>query len=313
MELVRGHPLQQITEVGDPADLYDRLMNLLLKFANHGVIHGDFNEFNIMVKDDGSPVVIDFPQMVSTEHADARFFFDRDVNCLRDFFRRRFGYESELSPSFEDIERVAGLDAEVAASGVTKQMEKDLLKEYGEGAGEEDSSDDDGDGEDEEDGEDGEEEEEDQSIDEMRKELSEALSIGQKEAKAKEAAAAAKTEEDVEVKNASDEDRVGGGRDKEEEEAEDLDDLADLHLQNKGYRPFRDAADRQRIPRAPSSAASSVAPEEVKRRVKAGLEKQKRVEARRRARAKGEASAVTRQRRDNRENISTSTSAFWDS
>jgi len=72
MELVRGHPLQQITSVDDPEKLYDRLMNLLLKLANHGVIHGDFNEFNIMVTDEGKPVVIDFPQMVSVEHKEAR-------------------------------------------------------------------------------------------------------------------------------------------------------------------------------------------------------------------------------------------------
>jgi len=38
-------------------------MNLILKFANHGVIHGDFNEFNIMVTDDGEPIIIDFPQV----------------------------------------------------------------------------------------------------------------------------------------------------------------------------------------------------------------------------------------------------------
>ena len=81
--------MQQITEVEDPADLYDQLMNLLLKFANHGVIHGDFNEFNIMITDDGKPIVIDFPQMVSTEHKEAEELFDRDVTCLRDFFRRR--------------------------------------------------------------------------------------------------------------------------------------------------------------------------------------------------------------------------------
>ena len=72
MELVAGHPLQQITEVDEAGELYERLMELLLKFANHGVIHGDFNEFNIMVKDDGSPVIIDFPQMVSTEHPEAK-------------------------------------------------------------------------------------------------------------------------------------------------------------------------------------------------------------------------------------------------
>ena len=39
----------QVTEVPDPAELYDKLMKLLIKFADHGVIHGDFNEFNIML------------------------------------------------------------------------------------------------------------------------------------------------------------------------------------------------------------------------------------------------------------------------
>ena len=128
MQLVHGHPLQQLTEVDDPAELYDNLMNLLLKFANHGVIHGDFNEFNIMVKDNGEPVIIDFPQMVSTNHQNAQYFFERDVKCLQDFFRRRFNYESELAPSFEDIKRMDALDAEVSASGMTKQMEKDILQ-----------------------------------------------------------------------------------------------------------------------------------------------------------------------------------------
>ena len=130
MQLVNGHPLQQITEVDDPAELYDKLMNLLLKFANHGVIHGDFNEFNIMVKDNGEPIIIDFPQMVSTNHPNAKEFFNRDVRCLQDFFRRRFNYESELAPDFLDIERVDALDAEVSASGMTKQMEKDILEHY---------------------------------------------------------------------------------------------------------------------------------------------------------------------------------------
>jgi RIO-like serine/threonine protein kinase len=35
--------------VADPGALYDQLMNLLMKLANHGVIHGDFNEFNIII------------------------------------------------------------------------------------------------------------------------------------------------------------------------------------------------------------------------------------------------------------------------
>lgn len=90
-------------EVDDVEGLYQDLMDLIYQLANHGVIHADFNEFNIMINNDGKPVIIDFPQMVSTRHANAEVMFDRDVNCIRDFFKRRFGYESELHPVFKDI------------------------------------------------------------------------------------------------------------------------------------------------------------------------------------------------------------------
>merc|ERR1719414_1553118 len=134
MELVDGLTLQQVNEVPDAAALYDKLMKLLVKFADHGVIHGDFNEFNIMLNTEtADPIIIDFPQMVSTMHPDAEELFDRDVNCLRDFFKRRFGFEStEAPPTFQqDVTRVDALDAEVSASGITREMEKDLLRELG--------------------------------------------------------------------------------------------------------------------------------------------------------------------------------------
>lgn len=87
----------------DVEGLYDDLMNLIVRLGNYGVIHGDFNEFNIMITNEGKPIVIDFPQMVSTEHINAELYFDRDVTCIRDFFKRRFGYESEMFPTFKDL------------------------------------------------------------------------------------------------------------------------------------------------------------------------------------------------------------------
>lgn len=62
----------QINEVEDVESLYNDLMDLIVNLGNAGVIHGDFNEFNIMVKDDQKPILIDFPQMVSTSHPNAR-------------------------------------------------------------------------------------------------------------------------------------------------------------------------------------------------------------------------------------------------
>jgi RIO kinase 2 len=36
--------------------------------------------------------VIDFPQMVSVAHPNARSYFDRDVRCLKLFFERRYNF-----------------------------------------------------------------------------------------------------------------------------------------------------------------------------------------------------------------------------
>ena len=101
-------------------------MDLIVRFARSGLIHGDFNEFNILIhKDTSEPVVIDFPQMVSTNHPNAEFYFNRDVECIRTFFKRRFGYESRLYPRFGSVGDEEGerfkLDVMVEASGFKKK------------------------------------------------------------------------------------------------------------------------------------------------------------------------------------------------
>jgi RIO kinase 2 len=63
---------RQIDSVESPSDLYATLMEFIVRLAKDGLIHGDFNEFNILIRrKDGQPVIIDFPQMVSTRHANA--------------------------------------------------------------------------------------------------------------------------------------------------------------------------------------------------------------------------------------------------
>ncbi|XP_021077101.1 serine/threonine-protein kinase RIO2 [Mus pahari] len=125
MELINGYPLCQIRRVEDPASVYDEAMELIVKLGNHGLIHGDFNEFNLMLDKDDHITMIDFPQMVSTSHPNAEWYFDRDVKCIREFFMKRFSYESELYPTFSDIRREGSLDVEVSASGYTKEMQAD--------------------------------------------------------------------------------------------------------------------------------------------------------------------------------------------
>ncbi|NWQ79319.1 RIOK2 kinase, partial [Columbina picui] len=125
MELIDGYPLCQVHHMEDPASVYSDLMDLIVKLATHGLIHGDFNEFNLILDNDDHVTMIDFPQMISTSHANAEWYFDRDVNCIKEFFKKRFNYESELFPTFKDIRRECSLDTEIAASGYTKEMQED--------------------------------------------------------------------------------------------------------------------------------------------------------------------------------------------
>jgi RIO kinase 2 len=125
MELIDAYPLLQIHHLEDPAKLYSTLMDLIVRLACAGLIHGDFNEFNILIKDDDSPILIDFPQMVSINHKNAQMYFDRDVTCIREFFRKRFQYESKEWPRFTDIVREGRLDLDVRASGFGVKEEQE--------------------------------------------------------------------------------------------------------------------------------------------------------------------------------------------
>lgn len=190
MSLIDAFPLRQIAALppNQVSALYAALMALIVRLARAGLIHGDFNEFNLLIREvpnaekeegeceggcekgkgkarakevattaeeesgdfntverkvlqpvaesvsvpaanaetateadeedgedeeaserihleDGStvePVLIDFPQMVSVDHVNAEYYFDRDVECVRRFFRKRFRFVSEEFPKFRD-------------------------------------------------------------------------------------------------------------------------------------------------------------------------------------------------------------------
>jgi RIO kinase 2 len=136
-------------------------MDLILKLARYGLIHGDFNEFNILIKEEEDssakgkgreseendenirlvPIVIDFPQMISVDHPNAEMYFDRDVNCIKRYFQRKFHFTSDVpGPFFADakkqlIEKPSKrLDVEVEASGFSRKMARELeayMKEIG--------------------------------------------------------------------------------------------------------------------------------------------------------------------------------------
>lgn len=58
----------------DAGSIYNELMELIVQLGSYGLIHCDFNEFNIMINETGSITIIDFPQMVSISHMNAQWY-----------------------------------------------------------------------------------------------------------------------------------------------------------------------------------------------------------------------------------------------
>jgi len=159
MSRVDAYPMTNVHQVINPKEVYLKMLNLVISLAEHGLIHGDFNEFNLMIDDEEVITLIDFPQMISINHPDAVFFFDRDIECIHKYFDRKYALQFDERPRLEtDIERKAEIDKEVKESVFMREAlgedgvkELDLVEidkpEEGEGEGEEQEAEGEGEGE----------------------------------------------------------------------------------------------------------------------------------------------------------------------
>lgn len=142
MSLVDARPMVQVRQMAHPARVYLSCMELLSRLAGKGLIHCDFNEFNLLINEDSEEItLIDFPQMVSVTHANAQELFERDVECIVRFFSKKVGYVPELDPALPYVRPVFSevavsgpgaegtLDVELEASGFRRQDAK-ALEEY---------------------------------------------------------------------------------------------------------------------------------------------------------------------------------------
>lgn len=213
MSLVRGLPLYQIypkqLSVHQAADIYDQAIRLAARLAQHGLVHCDLNEFNLLVDLSGiqsiatdaaedpyvrhsgqsvaeeksmgalskpaweqsleandriheaipepaarlengepKPVVtlIDFPQMISMKHFNAKELYERDLACLRRFFEMKLQCnipeEQDEVAQWELVSQTLStgegemtdtekrLDSELRASGFSEDMGRGLELYY---------------------------------------------------------------------------------------------------------------------------------------------------------------------------------------
>ena len=131
MEYIQSYPLNKIDEIKDKEVVHHKMMDFIYKLGENGLIHGDFNEFNILlnINKPYEIVVIDFPQMISIHHSEAENYFKRDVQCVKNFFIKKFNITFNEDLKFEDIKQINNLDTELKAYGYIKEKKIKNKKE----------------------------------------------------------------------------------------------------------------------------------------------------------------------------------------
>ena len=61
MSLIKAYPMGQVKSLSNPEKVYHELVAQIIRLAEHGLVHGDFNEFNLMINEEEEITVIDFP------------------------------------------------------------------------------------------------------------------------------------------------------------------------------------------------------------------------------------------------------------
>lgn len=115
MELLDEYqPLYKII-VEEPEIVSNKMLTFLKEMWDMGYAHGDFNEFNVMVRDTDIKV-IDFPQCVPTSDEKAIFYLKRDIECVQKYFWKKNKIVCDDS-IFSEIYKLNNLNIEVDRAG----------------------------------------------------------------------------------------------------------------------------------------------------------------------------------------------------
>jgi len=94
MGMIEGGELSRYKDVGKPEKvLREILRNIKKAYQKAHIIHADLSEYNIILRPDGHILIIDWPQAVKTDHANAAELLERDLKNVLVFFSRKFNVE----------------------------------------------------------------------------------------------------------------------------------------------------------------------------------------------------------------------------
>jgi len=104
MGIIEGALLFRYKDVGNPKTVLREIFrNMRKAYLKAHLIHSDLSEFNIILKPDGHLLIIDWPQAVRTDHANAKELLKRDIKNVLIFFSRKFNIELALKDAYDYV------------------------------------------------------------------------------------------------------------------------------------------------------------------------------------------------------------------
>ncbi len=105
MSMIEGAELAEYKEMPNPQKtLHEVLSNIRRALKNVGIIHADLSEYNVLIKPNWHPLIIDWPQYVSREHPNAEQLLERDIKNLVRFFQRKYRVQTKLKDALDYVQ-----------------------------------------------------------------------------------------------------------------------------------------------------------------------------------------------------------------
>ncbi len=104
MDYFEGVELYEVRELSDPDSVLSEILETVrVAYWRAKIVHGDLSEYNIIVTSDEKPIIIDWPQYVTTVDPNARRILERDVLYITRFFKKRFGVPIEFEEALQYV------------------------------------------------------------------------------------------------------------------------------------------------------------------------------------------------------------------
>ena len=104
MGMIEGAELSKYKEIQKPEKILKEILrNVRKAYLKAHVIHADLSEYNIILKPDGHILIIDWPQYVMSDHANAEELLERDLKNVLTFFNRKFNVKVAIEEAYDYV------------------------------------------------------------------------------------------------------------------------------------------------------------------------------------------------------------------